>query len=217
MSGMQAVALALCWLGYGALHSLLASLGVKEAVARRFPAAMRGYRLAFNIAAAVLLIPPVVLTFLWRGPLLWQWRGGWAWVADALALAAVAGVVWSSRYYELAEFAGTAQWRARETGSVEQTSLRLSPLHRYVRHPWYALALIVLWTRDMDSARFVSALCITLYFAVGLRFEERKLLAFHGRAYARYRARVNALVPWPGRILTAAEARALVSGDSGRP
>ena len=35
------------------------------------------------------------------------------------------------------------------------------------------------------------------------------VLAFHGEAYARYRARVPGLIPWPGRSLDADEARAL--------
>ena len=84
-----------------------------------------------------------------------------------------------------------------------------APLHRHVRHPWYSLGLLILWTRDMDEARLTSALCITLYLWLGSLLEEEKLLAFHGEAYARYRARVPGLIPWPGRSLDADEARAL--------
>ena len=75
--------------------------------------------------------------------------------------------------------------------------------------PWYSLGLLILWTRDMDEARLTSALCITLYLWLGSLLEEAKLLAFHGEAYARYRARVPGLIPWPGRSLDADEARAL--------
>jgi protein-S-isoprenylcysteine O-methyltransferase Ste14 len=201
--------LLLCWLAYAVLHSLLASLWLKRAVAARWPRLAPGYRLAFNVLAVVLLVPPLWLTVAWRGPLLWSWDGGWAWVANGLALAAVGGFVWSTRYYDMAVFAGSAQWATRNGAAEDPGGLRLSPLHRHVRHPWYSLGLLILWTRDMDEARLVSALCITLYLWLGSLLEERKLLAFHGEAYARYRERVPGLVPWPGRSLSADEARAL--------
>lgn len=214
LSPAQTAALVLTWIAYGAVHSALASLAVKRVVARRFPAAMRGYRLAFNVLAVVLLVPPLWLTFAWRGPLLWHWSGGWGWLADGLALAAVVGFVWSLRWYDMSVFAGTAQWRSRHGGIDDGGPLALSPLHRYVRHPWYALALVVLWTRDMDAARLVSTVCITAYFRLGSLLEERKLLAFYGEAYAHYRRRVNGLVPWPGKILGKAEAEAIAAEGS---
>lgn len=210
LSTSQIATLAATWLAYAVVHSLLASLAVKRRVAARFPAAMPGYRLMFNVVALVLLVPPLWLTFAWRGPLLWSWNGGWAWLANGLALAAVAGFVWSTRHYDMKVFAGTSQWRAGAAAVEERGALRLSPLHRYVRHPWYAFALVILWTRDMDAARLTSTICITLYFWLGSLLEERKLLVFHGEAYARYRRRVNGLVPWPGKILDAAEAEELV-------
>jgi len=215
LSTAQIATLGVAWLAYAAVHSLLASLAVKRWFARRFPGAMPGYRLGFNLVALVLLVPPLWLTFEWRGPQLWRWSGGGAWLANALALAALAGFVWSLRYYDMKVFAGTSQWRAGDAAAEEHGALRLSPLHRYVRHPWYALALVILWTRDMDEARLVGTICITLYFWLGSRLEERKLLVFHGDAYARYRRRVNGLVPWPGRILGAADAEELVRGASG--
>lgn len=48
----------------------------------------------------------------------------------------------------------------------------------------------------------------------GSLLEERKLLIRHGDSYARYRARVNGLIPWPGRILSEREARVLVDDSS---
>ena len=48
-----------------------------------------------------------------------------------------------------------------------------------------------------------------MFDAVKALLEERKLLVLHGEAYARYRARVPGLIPWPGRSLSADEARTL--------
>ena len=117
--------------------------------------------------------------------------------------------MWSTRYYDMAVFSGRTQWQSRHRAAEDPGGLRLSPLHRYVRHPWYSLGLLILWTRDMDEARLISTLCITLYLWLGSLLEERKLLAVHGEAYARYRERVAGLVPLPGHILSAQEAQAL--------
>ena len=78
LSGTQIASLVLCWLAYAALHSLLASLRLKRVVAAHWPRLAPAYRLAFNLLAVVLLVPPLWLTFAWRGPLLWSWQGGWA-------------------------------------------------------------------------------------------------------------------------------------------
>lgn len=205
----QIATLVLAWLGYAVLHSLLASLWLKRWVAGRWPRVAPAYRIVFNLLGVLLLVPPLWLTFAWHGPLLWAWQGAWAWLANALALAAVGGFFWSTRYYDMATFYGSTQWKTRNGAAEDPGGLHLSPLHRYVRHPWYSLGLVILWTRDMDEARLVSSLCITLYLWLGSLLEERKLLAFHGEAYARYRARVPGLVPLPGRSLRADEARAL--------
>lgn len=215
-SAAQLATLVAAWALYGSIHSLLASFTAKAFVARRWPAAARAYRLAFNAIAAMLLVPPVWLTFELHGPLLWEWSGIGAWLANAVALGALAGFLWTSRHYDMNSFSGLAQWRAgTRSPADEEGRLHLSPLHRIVRHPWYFLGLLILWTRDMDAARLTSSLCISAYLWIGSLLEERKLLALHGAPYARYRVAVAGLVPLPGRFLTRAQADALLAeGDS---
>jgi protein-S-isoprenylcysteine O-methyltransferase Ste14 len=208
--------LALGWIAYFALHSLLASLAVKRAVAARWPRLVPAYRLAYNAIALALAAPLVVWTLTHPGPVLWGWSGGWAWVANGLALLALIGVAWTLRDYDGSEFLGLRQWRDREARVEDQERLHLSTLHRFVRHPWYSLGLVLLWTRDMDAARLVAALLATGYILVGLRLEERKLLEYHGARYRAYRARVPALIPSPWRWLDAAAAARLRDADSGR-
>ncbi|MDX9839714.1 MAG: hypothetical protein RBT39_19310 [Azoarcus sp.] len=206
---MQIFMLSLSWIVYGAIHSVLASLAFKGWVAHRAPALMPAYRLVFNVLSVVLLIPSLWMTYVWSGPLLWAWTGAAAWLANALALAALAGFAISSRYYDMTSFSGLSQWRSREHAVEDLGGFRLSPLHRHVRHPWYALGLVILWTRDMDEARLVSTLFISLYLWIGAAFEERKLRVFHGDVYARYQRMVPGLLPLPGRSLNANEAREL--------
>ena len=208
-----AALLIILWLLYFTIHSLLASLAFKRAVASYYPALMPWYRLLYNGLSLLLLIVPLLLLYLYPGEMLWSWQGAWAWLANGLALLAVIAFVWSLSFYDNGEFIGTRQLRSGRRSIEEQGSFHISPLHRYVRHPWYALGLVILWTRDMTVSLLVSAVLVTLYILVGAMLEERKLLVFHGERYRRYRQRVPALLPWPGRSLSRAEADEILRQD----
>jgi len=203
--------LAATWLLYFVIHSALASLRVKRWVAKHRPDLMPAYRLMFNAVAIAFIVPPLTMTYLFHGEWLWQWKGIGEWLANGVALLAVAGFVWSLRFYDNGEFFGTKQWRERSRAVEDQEQLHISPLHRFVRHPWYSLGLLLIWTRDMDLAFLVTAVMATLYFIVGSLLEERKLIVYHGEAYRRYREKVPGLVPLPWRWLDKQEAAELVT------
>jgi len=178
-------------------------------LASRQPALMPAYRLLFNLQALLLLLPPLYLTYRWDGPFLWRWTGvGW-WLANGLALLALGLFFWSLHYYDSGEFLGLKQWREGQRRVEDQEQFHISPLHRFVRHPWYALGLILVWTRDMNLALLLSGSAITLYFVVGSRLEERKLVEYHGAVYRRYQQKVPGLIPLPWRYLSTREAKEL--------
>lgn len=58
MNGQSIIALIILWSLYFVLHSSLASLKIKEYVARQWPFLMPWYRLFFNVAAILFLLPP---------------------------------------------------------------------------------------------------------------------------------------------------------------
>lgn len=202
--------LALGWLAYAALHSLLAALAIKRRLARHLPGFAPYYRLTYNGLAMLLLLPLLWATYAIPGEWLWRWTGLWAWLANGLALAALAGFLFSGGSYDMGEFLGLTPLREKRRDAAEHDGFRLSPLHRHVRHPWYFLGLVLVWTRDMNGPLLVSALAITLYFVIGSWLEERKLEAHFGATYREYRRRVPGLVPLPWKSLSAAEAEELV-------
>jgi protein-S-isoprenylcysteine O-methyltransferase Ste14 len=199
-----------CWVGYFALHSILASLAIKRRVAAAIPNLMPYYRLGFNILAMLLLLPIVWLTYHDSGPMLWRWQGIAAWLANGLALAAIFGFLLTLKSYDMQEFLGFRQLKFHIRRVEDQEHFHLSPFHRFVRHPWYFFGLVILWTRDMTAATLLSSAMITLYFIAGSRLEEKKLLVYHGDTYRRYMARVPGLIPLPWKSLTAEEANALL-------
>ena len=211
--------LVVLWLGYFATHSLLASLWLKERFAAHFPRKMPIYRLGFNCIAVFSLIPVLWLTILDPGPVLWVWRGPLAWLANGLAFAAACGFVASLKHYDIREFIGVRQWKSRGQSVKDQECFHLSPFHRYIRHPWYFFGLVLIWTRDMNSATLVSALMMTVYIIIGSRLEEGKLLIHHGKIYQCYMKRVSGLIPLPWKLLSADEAARLAeeAKDRQRP
>lgn len=205
IDSQHAAQLLTAWLAYFALHSILASLGVKQFVASRCPQCLPFYRLAFNAAAIFLLLIPLYLLISWRTEPLWQWQGLSLWISNAIALLAGLLFLLTLRYYEMTEFFGLRQLRDQETAVEDQEHFQLSPFHRYVRHPWYTLGITLLWTRSMDLMMLVSAVAITLYFIFGSRLEERKLIQYHGDIYRRYKDKVPGILPLPWKYLRKGE------------
>ena len=203
------------WIGYFALHSILASLAVKRRVAAIWPNLMPYYRLVFNILAVFLLLPILWLTYRDPGPMLWRWQGIAAWLANGLALAAVFGFWLSLKSYDMQEFLGFRQLKFHIRRVEDREHFHLSRFHRYVRHPWYFFGLVLVWTRDMSAATLLSSVMITLYFIVGSRLEEKKLLVYHGDTYRRYMARVPGLIPLPWKSLTSEDAETLLKQKKG--
>jgi methanethiol S-methyltransferase len=210
MTPFDMILLGLLWLAYFSLHSLFASLWLKRHVAGRWPGLMPWYRLLFNALAMILLLPPVALAWWLGGEPVWRFEGIWNWFRLGLMGLALAGFAWSLRYYDGQAFIGLRQIAAGQRDIADQERLHISPLHRYVRHPWYSLGLVLIWTQELDPARLFSALLISAYLFIGSIQEEHKLTLYHGERYRRYKARVPGLIPLPGHHLTKAEAKALL-------
>jgi methanethiol S-methyltransferase len=128
---------------------------------RHWPALGPAYRLLYNVLAVILLFPPPWLMKALDGAYVWRWTVLWRWVSRLAAVAALLGFAWSLRYYDGLEFVGWRQWRRRADPSRDRGPFVLAPLHRFVRHPWYFLGLLLLWTRDMTVPRLVTMVTLS--------------------------------------------------------
>lgn len=191
--------LATSWLLFGALHSLLAGATLERLLGRHG-------RLAFNVLAVVTVAAPLALLSSLPATPLFDEPAWLRWLRQGLGAAAVLGFMHTLKFYSMPAFLGLRQ---------ETWPLTFSPWHCRVRHPWYFLMLVFIWTRQMSAPWLVSALCISAYLVVGSRIEEKRLLRRHPDSYAAYRRIVPALIPWRGRALDEAARRRLEARAQG--
>ena len=132
----DAMVLAIIWLAYFAVHSLLATLTIKRWVSEHFPDLMPGYRLTYNILAITLLAFPLWLLFTGHRTNIWQFEGWLFWLTNGIALLAIIGFVFSLKYYDGQEFLGLRQLRDQEK-RIEDQELKMPSvvMHRHSPFP----------------------------------------------------------------------------------
>lgn len=184
---------------YGLVHSLLASLHIKEWGQKRFgEAAGRGYRLGFNIFAGLTLLPVLALPALLPDRALYTIPFPWTLLTLALqglaALALLCGLIQTGLW----SFLGLHQLMSPL--SQEGGELVVHGLYRWVRHPLYTAGLVFIWLTPVMTVNLLALFAgFSFYLVIGALIEERKLLDEFGQAYAEYRRRTSFLIPLPPR------------------
>lgn len=191
-------ALSVCvaaWLSFGLAHSLLATISVRQRMQTWLGPAER---LAFNLVAVVHLAAVLAISaFVFAGQAAFHLP---LWFRITLHLVQMIGFVFllaALREYDLGLFSGVRQWRTGVAENLKGISehLVVVGLHKFVRHPLYAASILLLFASATTPLGLVTASCATLYFMIGLKFEERKLLRLYGEEYRAYRAATPALLP----------------------
>jgi protein-S-isoprenylcysteine O-methyltransferase Ste14 len=180
---------------WATVHSFLASRPVKRWAKRTFGTiAVRGYRLAFNVLAAITVLPMLALPIWLPDRSLYAVPVPWRWLMRAGQVLALAALVWTLLQTNLWHFAGLAQLSAPDKRRSDRLQVR--GFYCYVRHPMYLFSILLIWfTPAMTLNLLVLYLLITLYFCIGSLHEETRLLADFGSDYRDYQQRVPRLIP----------------------
>ena len=184
---------------WGVLHSLLAGPRTKRWVRQRIgSSADRGYRLFFNVVAAITLLPVLAIPARNPGLTLYQIPSPWVILTSAVQILALLIIVLTVLKTGVSSFLGIRQlFGPEDSGTVR---LQVSGFYRWIRHPLYTAALVFIWLSPvMTTSTLAFYLGFTLYIVIGSRFEERQLAAEFGQPYVDYRQRVPALIPQPWR------------------
>ena len=194
---MELVILALLWAGWCALHSLLISLKVVEALRAKLGDRYRFYRLFFNIASVLTLIPVLWYGSTLRGPVLFHWAGP-SRVFQVLLIAVSLALFYAgARHYDTGQLLGLRQIREHGSskGLTDTGGLDTRGILGVVRHPWYTAAMLIIWARPLDASVLVTNVVLTAYLIIGTRLEEAKLIHEFGDSYRDYQRKVPMF--WP--------------------
>jgi methanethiol S-methyltransferase len=180
---------------YGLIHSLLASLKVKELAAAWLGAGYKWYRLIYNIFATISLLPVLALAIILPDKPIYDLPSPWHAVMLILQLIGAGISFFAAAKTGLGYLAGITQLTGTDEGDCEKR-LETGGLYRFVRHPIYSGAILFLWASpQMTWNSMALKLAFTFYFIIGGMVEEKKLVAEFGDAYRAYRLRTPMLIP----------------------
>lgn len=180
---------------WGIVHSLLASMGLKDVLRRVFgDGFMKFYRLFYNVFAVISFLPILYLLAALPDRNLYEVPTPFAYLMRVGQAASALLLLIAIVQTDLLSFTGLRQLFEEE----KKGPLITGGLYRLVRHPLYTFSLLILWlSPTMSLNSFIVYSALTMYILVGIFFEERKLLREFGQEYARYRSMTPMLIPGP--------------------
>lgn len=179
---------------WGIVHSLLASLALKDFFRKTFgDGFIRLYRLGYNIFSALSILPILWLMWILPNHTLYLIPAPWKYLMLAGQGVAAFLLLYGVLQTDTLSFVGLRQLVEPDG---KPGTLVTSGLYRFVRHPLYSAGLLFLWlTATMTLNQLIVYICATIYIFVGAYFEERKLLREFGAAYAEYKAATPMIIP----------------------
>ena len=178
---MQYIYLALAWIAFFCLHSLLADLSVKAFFYQLFPRLQKTYRLFYNAFATISLS---LATFVHFQQVSQEIFTATVWLKIiAIALALTGGWVLRLAFknYDTQEFIG---FRQQQEAKEVHNHLNIQGVNAQVRHPIYSGSLLIfvgVFTYQPTFANLLLLGIVLFYVFVGIYLEERKLIKTFGQ------------------------------------
>lgn len=185
--------LAMLWIVYCVLHSVLASQSLKNRLRQR----MRNYKLYrvwYTLFAFVFLIALVY----------YQVKMPTIALFSLNSLIMIAGIIVSFSGLLLMlvcirkYFMSLSGLRSLFIENYSN-QLQITGVHKYIRHPLYFGTFAFIWGLFLllpYLSLFIANVIITLYTLIGIELEEQKLMAEFGEQYVQYRRKVPKLIPF---------------------
>ncbi|HYF30544.1 MAG TPA: isoprenylcysteine carboxylmethyltransferase family protein [Chitinophagaceae bacterium] len=185
--------LALAWILYCVLHSVLAAGSVKAVMGKWLGKNARYYRFGYTLLAFVGFVGILLYQVSIESPLLFDPPAVVLWAGIALAAIGSALVMLNILKYFM-QLSGV-RWLTHENPSAR---LERGGFHRYVRHPLYFSTFLFIWSLWLVYpylSLLIANVIITVYTLIGIGFEEKKLLIEFGEEYEDYRKSVPKIIP----------------------
>ena len=190
MNVVNLVLLIVAWTIYFFLHSFLATDLVKSFLKRVMGQGFRFYRLIYSLISTLGLAFLFLLNGLIPSSPIFESVGILRYTGLVLAAWGVIVIRLAFREYNLSSFLGLQ--------SEEEGTLKRNGILRNVRHPIYTGIILLVFGFILVNPKIttlVSSICILLCLAIGIYFEEEKLIKTFGDSYRRYQEEVPMLFP----------------------
>ena len=207
--------LALLWICWCALHSLLITGKLNQWIQKKGGLLQGSYRILYILFATLSLVPVLWYQYSLPQKLLFSWSGPWRILQGVLLLYALVMFYGGKRVYDTNFFLGLSQWRSyRRKQEITSLPFACRGILRYVRHPWYSGGLAFLWgLGPLTDVSLLVRIILSLYLVIGTLLEERKLVRELGRPYSLYCRQVPMLIPWRGKVEVHLNTDETPSGD----
>jgi len=187
---MNYIWLFISWIVYFTLHSVFALHPVKN-VFYSIGLKAQNYRLIFNMCALLLLIPILFVSSNIESEHLFGPKMHFKLIGLFLAGWGIVIVKIAFKSYDIKAFLGLGDLK-------EENKFKTDGLLKSVRHPLYSGSILVIVGYFFFDPKFSTAISVALmilYFIIGIRFEEQKLIKDFGEKYLVYKKKVPMLVP----------------------
>ena len=185
--------LAAAWIVYCVLHSVLASVTIKQILQKKMPRFFRLYRFVYTLFSFFGLVAILYYQFSIHSPLLFI-PPVWIQFLGAFIMAA-GGVFMGILIWKYFMQLSGVRWLYKEEVS---SRLEITGIHQYVRHPLYLGTFAFIWGWFLISPHIsylIACVIITVYTMIGLIFEEEKLIQEFGDDYVQYMKNVPKIIP----------------------
>lgn len=183
--------LLLAWLIYFFLHSLLAATAVKQFFYQVFATTPRLYRIGYNLFTLTGLIILCWFQFVITSAVLFHTVLITNAISFFIMIIGLFIMVASIRNYDWKSFIGITEEKIY--------ALVIKGMNKYVRHPLYTgtmLFVLGFFIWQPYYKNLLLMLLMWLYLAVGIIFEERKLVTIYGEIYKNYQKKVKKMIPF---------------------
>jgi protein-S-isoprenylcysteine O-methyltransferase Ste14 len=186
-------------LGFFLQHSGMIRKSFRNKLVKVVPEHYYGafYTLTSSVALLVLLVcwqqsPQTVVSL----------QGGLRLLTRLVFFAGIAGFIWGVRSLAHFDAFGLKPIRARLRGSeVRAVPLAIRGPYRWVRHPLYFFALLLIWAfPELTLDRLLFNVLMTGWIVIGTYLEERDLVDEFGESYLEYQRTVPMLIPWTREV-----------------
>lgn len=187
------IILAVLWIVYCVLHSVLASQWLKKKLQQRMKN-FKWYRLWYTLFAFLFLIAVIYYQITIPAIQLFLVTDFIFITGLIIAFAGLLLMIICIRKY----FMSLSGLRSLVVENFNN-ELKISGVHQYIRHPLYLGTFIFIWGLFMVfpySTLLIANSIITVYTLIGIELEEDKLIAEFGEVYRHYQTRVPRLIPF---------------------